>query len=294
MGSKHKEETPSTITSKLHSKAQILSELNETRNIIKNKFRKAYTNRMTRERNLRETVKPIISEIGTSKSGTIETKIKTEPRGLPILSALRRLHETKQRETPENVSPGEFFSAKTTRTDKMKADPNQFHYNEPSTSKPIETLSGLPKAQKNPNLSIVRRKLNFTPSLDDLPEHESIKVKPKVSTARARILPDSLSGISSRTRKQIIEGQPIGSRTRLKSMSKARTGKGLKSHANHVDFNFIPYSKNDHIIYEYFDDPNELCERLRLLVSSRMAGNTNHMQEINSIVEELRELEYIT
>lgn len=60
-----------------------------------------------------------------------------------------------------------------------------------------------------------------------------------------------------------------------------------------LDFNFIPYNHKARIVYEYFDDPNELCERLRLLISSRAAGNTNHLQEINSIVEELRELRCI-
>lgn len=55
--------------------------------------------------------------------------------------------------------------------------------------------------------------------------------------------------------------------------------------------NFIPY--NDNIVYEYYDDPNELCDRLRLLISSKQAGNSNHNQEINSIIEELRELDII-
>lgn len=59
------------------------------------------------------------------------------------------------------------------------------------------------------------------------------------------------------------------------------------------DFNFIPYNEKNRVIYEYFDDPNELCDRLRLLISSRMDGDSNHMQEINSIVEELRELKCI-
>lgn len=50
---------------------------------------------------------------------------------------------------------------------------------------------------------------------------------------------------------------------------------------------FIPYNSN--IVYEYYDDPNELCNRLRLLMSSQSAGNNNHNQEINSILEELYE-----
>lgn len=41
--------------------------------------------------------------------------------------------------------------------------------------------------------------------------------------------------------------------------------------------------------YVYWDDPNELIDRLRLLIASKNAGNTNHDNEIISIVEELKE-----
>ena len=39
----------------------------------------------------------------------------------------------------------------------------------------------------------------------------------------------------------------------------------------------------------YYDDPNELIDRLNLLTSSRNAGNTGVNNEIISIIEELRE-----
>lgn len=45
--------------------------------------------------------------------------------------------------------------------------------------------------------------------------------------------------------------------------------------------------------YEYWDDPNELVARLRLLLSSQSAGNNSHQNEILSIVEELREANII-
>lgn len=41
--------------------------------------------------------------------------------------------------------------------------------------------------------------------------------------------------------------------------------------------------------YKYWDDPNELVDRLRLLVAERSAGNDNHDNEIQAIIEELRE-----
>lgn len=45
--------------------------------------------------------------------------------------------------------------------------------------------------------------------------------------------------------------------------------------------------------YTYWDDPNELVDRLRLLMSSQAAGHTGHDNEIISIVEELREAKII-
>lgn len=39
----------------------------------------------------------------------------------------------------------------------------------------------------------------------------------------------------------------------------------------------------------YWDDPNELVERLKLLIASKDAGNTGLDNEIISVVEELRE-----
>ena len=43
------------------------------------------------------------------------------------------------------------------------------------------------------------------------------------------------------------------------------------------------------IDYVYWDDPNELVDRLRLLLASRDVGHTGHDNEIVSIIEELRE-----
>lgn len=41
----------------------------------------------------------------------------------------------------------------------------------------------------------------------------------------------------------------------------------------------------------YYDDPNEIVERLRILLASEAAGHSGHMNEINAIIEELKELE---
>lgn len=46
---------------------------------------------------------------------------------------------------------------------------------------------------------------------------------------------------------------------------------------------------NKHVDYVYWDDPNELVERLKLLLASSDAGNTGVNNEIISVIEELRE-----
>lgn len=46
-------------------------------------------------------------------------------------------------------------------------------------------------------------------------------------------------------------------------------------------------------IYEHWDNPNELVDRLRVLVASTSSGHRGHPNEINSIIEELREANII-
>lgn len=45
--------------------------------------------------------------------------------------------------------------------------------------------------------------------------------------------------------------------------------------------------------YRYWDDPNELCGRLRLLIFSKQVGNTELDSEIISTLEELQEAGFI-
>lgn len=54
----------------------------------------------------------------------------------------------------------------------------------------------------------------------------------------------------------------------------------------------VPSSKTGES-YKYYDDPEELVVRLKILVASTQAGHTNHNNEIISIIEELRQGGYI-
>ena len=52
-------------------------------------------------------------------------------------------------------------------------------------------------------------------------------------------------------------------------------------------------TSNAPIDYVHWDDPNELVDRLRLLMAEIQAENPSHGNEIQSIIEELREAEII-
>lgn len=51
--------------------------------------------------------------------------------------------------------------------------------------------------------------------------------------------------------------------------------------------------RNTTFDFVWWNDPNELVDRLRLLIAEQAAGNPSHINEIHSIIEELREADYI-
>lgn len=65
-----------------------------------------------------------------------------------------------------------------------------------------------------------------------------------------------------------------------------------KQNKSHVGTGLMQYSTNK-MDYVYWDNPNELVDRLRLLLASQQAGHTNHNNEILAILEELKEAKII-
>lgn len=62
---------------------------------------------------------------------------------------------------------------------------------------------------------------------------------------------------------------------------------------NTLQTDYMIHDRNEKKHLTYWDDPNELVERLKLLVASQSAGHTGHNNEIMSIIEELREAKII-
>lgn len=70
-----------------------------------------------------------------------------------------------------------------------------------------------------------------------------------------------------------------------KKKKKIKSGRGM------ADLKL--FDKNKNATYIYWDDPNELVDRLRLLLSSKLSGHSGHNNEILSITEELKEANII-
>lgn len=74
------------------------------------------------------------------------------------------------------------------------------------------------------------------------------------------------------------------SRSKTNSISSLKEGKGIK----------LLKKVKTNTDYVYWDDPNELVDRLKLMFASREAGNTGLDNEIIAIIEELYEAGLIT
>lgn len=371
-------QSPSQKALSSPTKRQAISNLVEARNTIKHKFKKAYEERIARERGFSETFKPITSAITSLKSSSSSGKkqknedveVKKEKKSSQKKRFAASTPYARKHLSYDSYDEGTIADDENGRKKARKGNGsdqrsrtligselltddetyNQFH-SIPSTSRQAyQTLKHSPEAFtyeveddeddiedygiKQPsdelNVQVTRTDKKtglMTPATmkwRDLPSNvkrDRIKDRERIGDfVRNPTVEKSLKKESSVRKKKQLEEQistfrnkppilrkPMPSddddekkkKNETLRRSSRRKGKGLggggsmKATNKLVDFDFIPYNVKNNVIYEYFDDPNELCDRLRLLVSSRMAGNTNHMQEINSIIEELHELGYI-
>lgn len=102
--------------------------------------------------------------------------------------------------------------------------------------------------------------LSSTNKTEATKESHSLRNLPKNTAQQLRLATKSYSG-------HIIKSRPMSTTT-------------IKLNHNKND------SENDFIV----DDPDKLCLRLRLLLT---AGHMNHVEEINTIIRKLRELDIL-
>ncbi|KAG7297284.1 hypothetical protein JYU34_003936 [Plutella xylostella] len=133
-----------------------------------------------------------------------------------------------------------------------------------------EKTSGLVELlyKKEPDLSIVTE--------NDKQNYKTILIN---TNAHRRGFEPDQQIMSSRGFKYLHIIKPLFSQYKTVSSVKTTKGKGLP----------LLKKVNPKIDYVYWDDPNELVERLKLLIASKDAGNTGLDNEIISILEELKE-----
>lgn len=293
----------------------VLRDLIKTKNVLRNKYFQLKTGKMTRETDLEETFKPIVEPLNklvgnvTKETKLLNDDIKTiKPRKLHFKSFDENEKEEEHNKTryipemdttddsilfstPKNNSSlnksssfvkkilsdsnrdttyGPYFDA---NTNSIKIGKCRFIMNEHDIVIDDETFTLTPGLielllKKNPRQQIY--------TSDDLEEYGKILHK----TNAHKTNHDSSSRIkSNRGAKytKIIKQLAAG----FKNKSEI-TGK------SYSDITEMEYT-NKNIEYTYWNDPNELVNRLRLLIASKNAGNNNHQNEINSIIEELKE-----
>lgn len=314
-------DSPSALAFSSPQKRGLLRNLAEAQKNIKTKFKHAYADRMNRERILSEVFKPVTSKF---KVATVEQKKKLKKEGKNDDSPKQKNLTPPSSDdegdgffhTPPYHSPP-FSVEKKKRSYYLdvaesiprwirdppgrKADGPKIYF--PGGSPYSKSTSAGPRLEENmfgPSTSTTPPRISSpinryleslqTPRMSprDILAHYPTPRVPATAASRVpmalrRLHTDANFGDSPA---DVADTKRSRKKRNNPNESDGKQGKSIES-------NFIPYHVNDHIIYEYFDDPNELCERLRLLTSSRAAGNTNHMQEINSIIEELRELGYV-
>ncbi|CAG9791452.1 unnamed protein product [Diatraea saccharalis] len=160
----------------------------------------------------------------------------------------------------------------------------------------LSSSSNASQTNKKYVLSIGDRNYELTPGLRELlmrnkPNLNVINEKDKITykdilhytnAHKRNFDPDGqIKGDKGLKYRQIIKplfSQPT--KVENKYLSTAKSGGGYKP-------KYKVYKRNTD--YIFWDDPNELIERLKLIIASKNAGNTNHDNEILSIIEELTE-----
>ena len=135
------------------------------------------------------------------------------------------------------------------------------------------------------SINISEKTYNYTPGLFELlvmkdPDRTKITDE-DLKNYKSILLDTSAHKRGYDTRKQTQGNASVKYKNIIKDLLKSKGGGGLMQV---VDKN---------INHVYWNDPNELVDRLRLLIASQQAGDNNRNNEIISIIEELKESDII-
>lgn len=297
---------------------KVLEELVKTRNALKRKFRSIKRGEANTFEKLEETFKPITEplkefiDISNKRKQIIKVESNREIRNnmgnntnlsfkrFPMKTSTPKKGLTSEGvlETLENTNDDDdenFYSQSETLENSSL--PNTIDLSILAKNNKLDTLYGPHKGINgewkfgNSNIKLIDDKIQIgnqnwllTPGLFELMFHAKPKNYDKTELS---IYKKILMETNAYKREFKSDGQIKGTRAYKyqkiigKLLQDDKSGKGLMKLNSHKP-NYI-----------YWDDPNELVDRLRLIIASQAAGHNNHNNEIVSIVEELREADII-
>lgn len=307
---------------------QLKKSVIKARNIIRKKFQDLHNQKLSTKEYVSETYKPIIEPLEKLvKNGNLKNEaqsiIKHEPTKLKNEKETRFFPESVFKTALPSHRKNQFTTPSTNemsssmvhdvsgistmyeddangRVNQMKSDLKQdkdygFHYVNGELKLGKEKVH-VKSGEDGENTYVIKNKrFAVTPGLTSLlmnrnPSHftedelEEYKDMLKLTSAHKKNFDKkgSIKRSPSHPKFKLI-GQlfPPG-KTRGGSLKKLQTN--YKRVNQHEDSSFD---------YVYWDNPNELVDRLRLLKASQAAGHTGHDNEIISIIEELREAKII-
>lgn len=282
---------------------KILKDINKTRDIIRRKYKLLRSGMVEKESNIKDTFKPITEGL---KDITDEIKKKKYVETvLPSPSIKKeKIEQIKSNISNKNLS-NDTEEAETADAEAEEEENNKLQ-------NLIKMLLGNEKSKReldksygvrlinnsfkigNKNFTILDRNqiqigeksYKTTPGLLELiflnaPDRK-IYTKEDLNNYKT-ILLDTLVYKRGYNADGQIQGNRYYKYTSIvKDLVKNKQGHGIFMNLSDKPFQYI-----------YWDEPNELVNRLRLLYASQQAGNNNHNNEITSILEELREANII-
>lgn len=313
---------PSTM---FHNEKELLSRITEASEAIRRKHRMLKLGKEATEQNVREFFKPMINPIEklvtheNKKDELKNKKVKLEVKEEYLNNLENTLNEKEQvidRILPNNnnnnfnENDDSFLSAEeeifNSTAKNIKVEPfdfdsviKEFTGKAAQKHKQFDTQTGVRQLQEglkvgDSPINFEGNKINigntdYMPTLGLLEllfkksPDKSLVNEMDLQAYRSILLTTNAHKKNYKPTSAIREDKTDKYKNYISKMFETKKGSGV------LPKYMIEHAKKRKIDYLYWDDPNELVDRLRLLVGSQAAGNTSHNNEIMSIIEELRE-----
>lgn len=312
---------------KIREHTDVLREIAKASDVIRRKYKIIRKSKDTSEQVMEEMFKPLstpLQELVDTSKKQIKQEIKTEPQDISVKNESISMKNEEPVETADDMGDDDaFFDIEN------DADKTIVAHDTPTTSTPItkqkkedsvwqylkmfgteqevdldqkygvrKLLQGLKIGNSKisfdtDQVHVVGKKYKATPGLLELlfkksPDTSILKSTDKQNYAEIALATNvHRSGYNAdKSIRRDVKSAKYNTFIAQHAESPRKRGGGLPKHK-------IARKAGQTVDYVHWNDPNEIVDRLRLLIASQAAGNTSHSNEIVSIIEELREAKII-